>query len=89
MSNNFSVPAPRFPPHNSPRVWFLTSGHAPIAIAVARQVLAHGDYIVACLPPGEWGEEEAGAMEDFKTFLGEAAKQGWKSRVRVVGCDVR
>ncbi|KAI9711178.1 MAG: hypothetical protein M1820_002165 [Bogoriella megaspora] len=45
--------APSFPPSNAPRVWLLTSGASPIAVALSRLLLAHGDYVLAGVAPGE------------------------------------
>lgn len=84
---------PRFPAHSAPRVWLLTSGNSPLAIALARQVLAHGDYVVAGLIPGETEKDEERSLE-FREFLKDVAQSdgpggGWRERLRVVGLDVR
>jgi NAD(P)-dependent dehydrogenase (short-subunit alcohol dehydrogenase family) len=81
--------SPHFPPHNAPRVWFLTIGSSPIAIALARQVLDHGDYVVSGVVPQEF-ERREGQSEDFRAFL-EDVKQNerWRERLRVVGLDGR
>ncbi|KAI4651194.1 uncharacterized protein J4E79_009393 [Alternaria viburni] len=81
--------SPHFPPHNAPRVWFITRGASPIAIALARQVLEHGDYVVAGVMPLEF-EKREGQSEDFRTFL-EDVKQTdrWREHLRVVGLDSR
>lgn len=50
-SQTTSQVAPHFPPSDRPRVWFLTAGDAPISVSVARQLLEHGDYVVAGLDP--------------------------------------
>ncbi|CAO2648361.1 Nn.00g076280.m01.CDS01 [Neocucurbitaria sp. VM-36] len=79
--------SPHFPPHNAPRVWFITRGVAPIAIALARQVLEHGDYVVAGVMPIEF-EKREGQSEDFRTFLEDVKKtERWRERLRVVGLD--
>ncbi|KAJ4369724.1 hypothetical protein N0V83_005487 [Neocucurbitaria cava] len=81
--------SPHFPPHNAPRVWFITRGVAPIAIALARQVLEHGDYVVAGVMPIEF-EKREGQSEDFRTFLEDVKKtERWRERLRVVGLDAR
>ncbi|KAE8834660.1 hypothetical protein PTNB85_05993 [Pyrenophora teres f. teres] len=81
--------SPHFPPHNAPRVWFITRGVSPIAIALARQVLEHGDYVVAGVVPHEF-EKSEGQSVDFRTFL-EDVKQTdrWREHLRVVGLDSR
>lgn len=81
--------SPHFPPHNAPRVWFLTIGSSPIAIALARQVLDHGDYVVAGVVPQEF-EKREGQSEDFRAFLEDVKHAGrWRERLRVVGLDGR
>ncbi|KAL1626264.1 hypothetical protein SLS54_003101 [Diplodia seriata] len=85
--------SPRFPPHNAPRVWFLTNGTSPISIALATQILDHGDYVVAGVLPAEF-ERESGRSEEFRSFLdkvsgAEGDQERWKERLRVVSLDAR
>ncbi|KAL5452878.1 hypothetical protein PMIN07_008211 [Paraphaeosphaeria minitans] len=81
--------SPHFPPHNAPRVWFLTIGSSPIAIALAHQVLDHGDYVVAGVVPQEF-EKREGQSEDFRAFLEDVKHtERWRERLRVVGLDGR
>lgn len=85
--------SPRFPPHNAPRVWFLTNGTSPISISLATQILEHGDYVVAGVLPAEF-ERESGRSEEFRDFLdkvggAEGDKERWKERLRVVSLDAR
>ncbi|KAF2084387.1 short chain dehydrogenase/reductase family protein-like protein [Saccharata proteae CBS 121410] len=85
--------SPRFPPHNAPRVWFLTNGTSPISIGLARQVLEHGDYVVAGVLPIEF-DRDSGRSEEFREFLDEVGsaegeRGRWKERLRVVGLDGR
>ncbi|KAL5117064.1 hypothetical protein ACEQ8H_005023 [Pleosporales sp. CAS-2024a] len=81
--------SPHFPPHNAPRVWFITRGFSPIAIALARQLLEHGDYVVAGVVPLEF-EKREGQCEDFRAFLEEVKRtERWRERLRVVGLDAR
>ncbi|KAF2137331.1 uncharacterized protein K452DRAFT_321881 [Aplosporella prunicola CBS 121167] len=85
--------SPRFPPHNAPRVWFLTNGTSPISIALAEQALDHGDYVVAGVLPAEF-ERETGRSDEFRGFLdkigrGEGERERWKERLRVVALDGR
>ena len=48
MSSNPEIPKfPTFPPHSSPRVWFLTSANSPVGLSLCRSILAHGDYVTA------------------------------------------
>lgn len=81
--------SPHFPPHNAPRVWFITIGTSPIAITLAKQVLDHGDYVVAGVVPLEF-EKREGQSEDFRAFLEDVKKaERWRERLRVVGLDGR
>ncbi|KAJ4357080.1 hypothetical protein N0V95_002818 [Ascochyta clinopodiicola] len=81
--------SPHFPPHNAPRVWFITRGVSPIAIALAKQVLEHGDYVVTGVVPVEF-EKGEGQSDDFKAFLEEVKDtERWRERLRVVGLDAR
>ncbi|KAF2121206.1 hypothetical protein BDV96DRAFT_483484 [Lophiotrema nucula] len=81
--------SPHFPPHNAPRVWFITTGSAPVAIALAKQVLDHGDYVVAGVMPTEF-EKREGQTEDFRGFLEDVKRtERWRERLRVVGLDGR
>jgi NAD(P)-dependent dehydrogenase (short-subunit alcohol dehydrogenase family) len=70
-------------------VWFITIGTSPIAIALAKQVLDHGDYVVAGVVPLEF-EKREGQSEEFRGFLDEVKKaERWRERLRVVGLDAR
>lgn len=79
-------------PHNSPRAWLLTQATSPLAIRLIRLLLAHGDYVVACLPPHEI--ENEGRATEFKTLVNECKssrkdREGWKDRIRGIRCDGR
>ncbi|KAF3771018.1 NAD(P)-binding protein [Cryphonectria parasitica EP155] len=83
---------PSFPPHNSPRTWFLTQALSPLAVRLMKLLLAHGDYVVACLPPQEIEDEERSA--EFKELINECkssrkGREGWKDRIRGIRCDGR
>lgn len=78
--------------HNSPRTWFLTSSLSPLCIRLIRLLLAHGDYVVACLPPHEIEHEERSA--EFRELINECKsnrkdREGWKDRIRGIRCDGR
>ncbi|KAI5924337.1 transport protein Trs120 or TRAPPC9 TRAPP II complex subunit-domain-containing protein [Camillea tinctor] len=90
--HSHSVPAASFPTHNSPRTWFLTSSLTPLVVRLIRQLLSHGDYVVACLPPSEIDHEERGA--EFRELVNECKssrkdREGWKDRIRAIRCDGR
>ncbi|KAK3378157.1 hypothetical protein B0H63DRAFT_479022 [Podospora didyma] len=78
--------------HNSPRTWFLTSSLSPLCIRLIRLLLAHGDYVVACLPPHELEHDERSA--EFRELVNECKsnrkdREGWKDRIRGIRCDGR
>ncbi|CAN8095448.1 unnamed protein product [Discula destructiva] len=90
--SRYVVPAASFPPHNSPRAWLLTQATSPLATRLIRLLLAHGDYVVACLPPQEIEHVDRGA--EFKTLINECKsnrkdREGWKDRIRGIRCDGR
>lgn len=67
----------------------MTSGDSPVGIALARQALDHGDYVVSGIDPIEF--ETDGARSDaFKSFLAEVGRSnGWKERLKIVALDIR
>ncbi|KAF5026614.1 hypothetical protein F66182_1287 [Fusarium sp. NRRL 66182] len=76
--------------HNSPRTWLLTSALSPLSIRLIRLLLAHGDYVVACLPPYEIDHEDRSA--EFRELVNECKslrkdREGWKDRIRGIRCD--
>lgn len=78
--------------HNSPRTWVITEALSPLAIRLIRLLLAHGDYIVACLPPHEIELEDRSA--EFRELIDECKsnrrnREGWKDRIRGIRCDGR
>ncbi|KAI1477895.1 hypothetical protein K445DRAFT_314805 [Daldinia sp. EC12] len=78
--------------HNSPRTWFLTSSLTPLAVRLIRQLLTHGDYVVACLPPQEIEHDDRSA--EFRELVNECKsnrkdREGWKDRIRSIRCDGR
>ncbi|TEA22785.1 Oxidoreductase BOA17 [Colletotrichum sidae] len=87
-----SIPPPSFPTHNSPRTWFLTTALSPLIIRLVRLLLAHGDYVVACLPPSEIDDDARSA--EFRDLVNECRssrkdREGWKDRFRGIRCDGR
>ena len=76
--------------HNSPRTWLITSALSPLQIRLIRLLLAHGDYVVACVAPYEIDNEERSA--EFRALVDECKsgrkdREGWKDRLRGVRCD--
>lgn len=91
MANGGSaaIPGPNFPTRNEPRVWFITSGDSSLGIALAKQVLDHGDYVVCGINQVDF-EAEAGRSDVFKSFLLEVGQHhGWKERLKIVALDIR
>ncbi|KAG6012607.1 hypothetical protein E4U54_007426, partial [Claviceps lovelessii] len=89
-ASSASAPPPAFPTHNSPRTWLLTSALSPLAVRLIRQLLSHGDYVVACLPPHEIDHEQRSA--EFRELVTECKsarkdREGWKDRIRGIRCD--
>jgi NAD(P)-dependent dehydrogenase (short-subunit alcohol dehydrogenase family) len=68
-----------------------------LAVRLIRQLLDHGDYIVACLPPHEIDHPDRGA--EFRELIAECKeggrdaegrdRDGWKERIRGIRCDGR
>ncbi|KAJ5280097.1 hypothetical protein N7478_005469 [Penicillium angulare] len=83
--------AQQFPSHNDPRVWLITAGDSPIGISVARQVLAHGDYVLLGLAHSTL-ERDQRRRDGFDAFLAEVEEhndEGWKQRMKAVPLDIR
>ncbi|KAK2608410.1 hypothetical protein QQS21_003096 [Conoideocrella luteorostrata] len=76
--------------HNSPRSWLITAALSPLAVRLIRQLLSHGDYVIACLPPHEIDDEQRSA--EFRELINECKsngkdREGWKDRIRGIRCD--
>ena len=70
----------------------MTSSLTPLIIRLIRLLLAHGDYVVACLPPHEIEDSDRNA--EFKELIRECRstrrdREGWKDRIRSIRCDGR
>ena len=79
--------APQFPPHSEPRVWLLTSGRSPVAIALARQLLAHGDLVAAGVRSQDFNNDDERDAE-LKSMLRDAGEAA-RSRLKLVDLDIR
>jgi NAD(P)-dependent dehydrogenase (short-subunit alcohol dehydrogenase family) len=74
-----------------PRVWVLSAGDSPIGISLARQLLAHGDYVVIGVGRSD-PERNEPRSADLNTFLAEVDENndlGWRERLRTVVLDIR
>jgi NAD(P)-dependent dehydrogenase (short-subunit alcohol dehydrogenase family) len=86
---NSVVPGPNFPTRNEPRVWFITSGDSSVGIALGKQLLDHGDYVVSGINAAEF-EDDVGRSQSFKAFLAKVGRSnGWRERLKIVELDVR
>ena len=86
---NTTIPTLNFPTRNEPRVWFITSGDSSLGIALAKQALDHGDYVVSGINQAEF-EADEGRSQNFKYFLAEVGhSSGWKERLKIVALDIR
>ncbi|PKY06798.1 NAD(P)-binding protein [Aspergillus campestris IBT 28561] len=94
MSDHHSSPnysRPLFPAHNEPRVWLITAGDSPTGISVARQVLAHGDYVYLGLAHFSLERDEC-RREGFEAFQAEIEShrdEGWPDRTKTAPLDIR
>ena len=73
-------PASHYPPHAFPRVWFITAAASPIGISLARELLAHGDIIIA----GDDGNEDLRRSNELAALQEDADDEGCGDRLRVV-----
>ena len=80
---------PQFPVHNQPRVWLITSASSPIGTAVSRELLKHGDFLIAGVKPTELLGDNGEPGSDITHFREEVVTEGWNDRCRVVGLDER
>ncbi|KAL8677351.1 MAG: hypothetical protein Q9186_006205 [Xanthomendoza sp. 1 TL-2023] len=74
----------KFPPNSEPKVWLLSSGASPIGIALSRQLLAHGDFVVFGTQSNDTSDNASPRSADFAAFwIGEVlVREGWKDRAR-------
>lgn len=95
--DNTTPPAEQFqdnagshwPPHDRPRVWLLTDGQSPIAVALARKLLEHGDSVVAGLTRSSV-EEEWDSEDDLAALRAELKEHGIaQGRLKTVTFDIR
>ena len=80
---------PQFPAHSQPRVWLITSASSPIGIAVSRELLQHGDCLIAGVKSTGRSEVHGEQSPEFASFWEEAVAKGWNNRCSVVGLDER
>ena len=87
------TPSTRFPAHSEPRVWVITAGGSPIGISVAKEVLAHGDYVIFGLSRTVENDEivqcPRQAFDAFKEEVAAHSEEGWNRRLKAVALDIR
>ena len=88
MTSSSASSTPLFPAHTGPKVWFITSASSPIGLAVAKELLKHGDLIVAGDCPNSVGvdETEREALWPLQSY---AESHDWLERLRIVKVDLR
>ena len=86
-----AIPSCKFPSHIDPRIWLLSSGASPIAIALSRQLLAHGDFVAFGVQASDTSDTSAGRAADFTLFWTQEVlvNEGWKDRAKLVRLDGR
>lgn len=91
MADEYPIPdpsRPQFPSHAEPRVWVITAGDSPIGKSLTRQILAHGDYVLAGLAYSNLERDEC-RRDGFEAFMAEVESQGWTARLKPVPLDIR
>jgi NAD(P)-dependent dehydrogenase (short-subunit alcohol dehydrogenase family) len=84
-------PKSHFPSHAEPRTWLISSGDTPIGLALARNILSHGDRVVAGLVQANLLRDE-NRRHLFQAFMAEVENSdggAWKPRFRAVMLDIR
>lgn len=84
-----NLPSSHFPIHTHPRVWLITAATSPIGIALARRVLAHGDFVIAGIRLGEVDDDSSPRGEELREFGEDVVKEGWREKCRLVRLDGR
>ena len=88
MTSSSTSSIPHFPTHTKPRVWFITSASAPIGLAIAKELLKHGDLIIVGDCPNSVGEDET-QYEALSSLRSYAESHDWEERLRIVKVDLR
>ena len=87
--NDRGFPLPQFPSHNEPRTWFLTCADSAIGIALTRQLLEHGDKVVAAASSARFGQSEKYSL-DFQELMEEVNNiEEWKLSFMVLPLNPR
>ena len=78
------APTSHFPSHSEPRVWFITSAASPIGISTAREVLAHGDTVVAGDDTVYSRKEDPTRLAELAALSDDAENEGWQDRLKII-----
>lgn len=88
-ANAQAEPKAQWPKHTSPRAWFLSNGQSPIAIALGRRLIDHGDCVALGLPPAHNASNEDVEDEVNKLFQEVEDKRDSRKRLRKIHYDLR
>ena len=58
----------QFAPHKHPRTWFITAATSPVGLAVTKQLIDHGDTVIAGVQP-DGIEVDDGRDDEFHSFI--------------------
>lgn len=87
--NTQAEPKAQWPKHSGPRVWFLSNGYSPVALALARRLIEHGDYVGLGVPSAA-SELTEGLEDDLNKLLEEVEDgRNGKKRLRKIHFDLR
>jgi len=89
MTSSPTASIPQFPNHAGPRVWFITSASSPNGLAVAQELLKHGDLVVAGDDTRLSAPEDEPKREALLSLWDYAETQRWEERLRKVRIDAR
>ena len=78
-----------FPSHAEPRVWFITDAVSPVGVSIAREVLAHGDIVVAGHDTVNASKEDPSRLHELDLLHEDAQIHGWRDRLQVVNFKSR
>ena len=79
----------RFPNHIGPRVWFITSSDSWLRVSIAREALAHGDFVVCGEHTSVSSTDDTGRHPDLVSLVNQAKSEGCSERLRVVRFDAK
>jgi hypothetical protein len=60
----------------APRVWFLTDGLSPIAVALSKTLLRRGDYVVSTILPEDYKGPRGDGLRNLMTEMNNEQESG-------------